>query len=326
MFTFEIPSQPIHKLLLAVLTLIWLLTLISLMGRHVYLELATHFRFQYALASCLCIVFLIGFQSWKALPFAICCALFNWSYVLSYYTGPPRDDVGIKTSLRLMHANVFQSNKHYPGLLAAVIEAEPDIIVLQEVTEAWAEQVRPLSEVYPHHEVVPRPGGSGMSLFSRYPLAGVEVLTLDASTYLAVLARINVDGTVVTLLSLHPPTPVRTHKFLNRNKQFSEAAVILRSSKGPRVLVGDLNTTMWSPYFQKLLAESGLRDAKLGFGVLPSWPQPLPGFLQIPIDHCLVSNDIRVAGISTGGGTGSDHRFLIVDLQLKEAAESGVAG
>jgi endonuclease/exonuclease/phosphatase (EEP) superfamily protein YafD len=157
-----------------------------------------------------------------------------------------------------------------------------------------------------------------MALFSRYPLAGVEVLALDASTHLAVLARINVDGTVVTLLSLHPPTPVRTHKFLNRNKQFSEAAALLRSSKGPRVIVGDLNTTMWSPYFQKLLAESGLRDAKLGFGVLPSWPQPLPRFLQIPIDHCLVSNDISVAGIRSGGGTGSDHRFLIIDLQLQK--------
>jgi endonuclease/exonuclease/phosphatase (EEP) superfamily protein YafD len=320
MFTFETPSQPIHKLSLALLAVIWLLTLTSLLGRYVYLELATHFRLQYALASSFCIVSLIGFQSWKALPFAICCALFNWSYVLPYYAGPPGDDAETTASLRLMLANVFQSNKNYQALMAAVTETKPDIIVLQEVTAAWADQVRTLSDVYPHHEVVPRPGGSGMALFSRYPLAGVEVLTLDDSTHLAVLARINAPGAVVTLLSLHPPTPVRTGKFLNRNKQFTKAATILKSIKGSRVLAGDLNTTMWSPYFQKLLEESGLRDAKLGFGVLPSWPQPLPRFLQLPIDHCLVSDDIRVAGISTGGRTGSDHRYLVVDLQLRKEA------
>jgi len=38
------PSQPIHKLVIALLIILWLLTLTSLVGRYVYLELATHFR------------------------------------------------------------------------------------------------------------------------------------------------------------------------------------------------------------------------------------------------------------------------------------------
>ena len=320
MFPFEMPSHPIHKLALALLVILWLFTLTSLMGRYVYLELATHFRLQYALAASVCIVVLIGFHSWKALPFAICCALFNWSYLLPFYSGRQGDNQRATTvSLRLMHANVFQSNRNYAGMIEAINEVKPDIVVLQEVTAAWADQVQTLSDAYPHHEIVPRPGGSGMALFSRYPLAGVEVLSLDASTHLAILAKVNVEDTVVSILSLHPPTPVRTYKFLNRNRQFSEAAAILRATRGPRVLIGDLNTTMWSPYFQKLLTESGLRDARLGFGLHPSWPQPLPRFLQLPIDHCLVSDDIQVAGIRTGGGTGSDHRPLIVDLQLRNA-------
>lgn len=317
MLTFEMPASLTHRLILVLLTIIWLLTLASLMGRYMYLELATHFRLQYALAASISIVFLIGFHSWKALPFAICCALFNWSYVLSYYSAPRlADQSTTTTSLRLMHANLFQSNKNYAGLFRAVNDAKPHIIVLQEVTPAWAEQLRTLGDTYPHYEVVPRPKGSGMALFSRYPLASVEVLTLDASTHLAILAKINIGETVVSILSLHPTTPVTPFRFVNRNKQFIGAAAILRVTKGPRVLVGDLNTTMWSPYFQTLLAESELRDARLGFGLLPSWPQPLPSFLQMAIDHCLVSDDIQVKGIRTGGGMGSDHRPLIVDLQL----------
>ena len=73
-----------------------------------------------------------------------------------------------------MEANVLKSNKNYAGLIEAINEAKPDIIVLQEVTPAWADQLRTLSDLYPHHEIVPRPSGSGMALFTRYPLASVE--------------------------------------------------------------------------------------------------------------------------------------------------------
>lgn len=46
-----------------------------------------------------------------------------------------------------------------------------------------------------------------MAILSRFPLEDVELLSLDASTHLALLARVNVDGTKVSMLSLHPQTP-----------------------------------------------------------------------------------------------------------------------
>jgi endonuclease/exonuclease/phosphatase (EEP) superfamily protein YafD len=112
---------------------------------------------------------------------------------------------------------------------------------------------------------------------------------------------------------------MRTDKFLNRNEQFTKAASILRATEGTKFLIGDLNTSMWSPYFADLVKGSGLRDARAGFGLIPSWPMPLPAFLQIPIDHCLVSDDVVVKGIKTGQRTGSDHRPLIVDVQFKRS-------
>jgi endonuclease/exonuclease/phosphatase (EEP) superfamily protein YafD len=85
------------------------------------------------------------------------------------------------------------------------------------------------------------------------------------------------------------------------------------------VLIGDLNTTMWSPYFSELVKGSGLRDARLGFGLKPTWPMPLPALFQIPIDHCLVSDDIEVLGVRTGGATGSDHRPMMFDVRVEES-------
>jgi endonuclease/exonuclease/phosphatase (EEP) superfamily protein YafD len=188
--------------------------------------------------------------------------------------------------------------------------------VLQEFTEEWQKHLNILDAQYPHSTVVPRPGGSGMAVFSRYPLEHAEVLTLDASTHPALLVRVNVEGTRLTVLSLHPPTPVRPEKFANRNEQFANAASIMKGAGVPKVLIGDLNTTMWSPYFTDLIRGSGLRDARLGFGLSPSWPVPLPPPFQIPIDHCLVGEEITVEGIRTGRRVGSDHRPLIVNISF----------
>jgi endonuclease/exonuclease/phosphatase (EEP) superfamily protein YafD len=321
MFPLQLVSpQIIYKFVIAILVIVSAFTLISLFGRHAYLELATHFSLQYALISSVCIILLVIFHSWRLLPVAVFCALLNWSYILPYYFAKPqRVNDSSAVHLRLMQMNVLGSNKNYSAVTEAVSEANPDIIALQELTEEWHHQTQVLHSEYPYQRAVPRPGGSGMALLSRYPLEEVEVLTLDASTHLAIIAKVNVDGTLVTVLSLHPPTPIRTDKFLNRNEQFTKAASILRATKGTKFLIGDLNTSMWSPYFADLVKESGLRDARAGFGLITTWPMPLPAFLQIPIDHCLVSDDVVVKGIKTGRRTGSDHRPLIVDVQFKRS-------
>ena len=327
MFLFELVSpQTIYRLMAAFLIVVCVLTFISFFGHHVFLELATHFRLQYAVASLACIVLLSTFYSWKLLPFAFAALVCNLIYILPYYVAAPGNHDGNQDEtaaihLRLLEANVLGSNKNYPALNQAVLEAHADIVILQELTEEWQKQTEDMISHYPFHKVTPRPGGSGMALFSRYPLEEVRILNLDSSTHIAILAKVNIDGTLVSILALHPPTPVRTDKFLNRNRQFSEAAAIFRARKGPGILIGDLNTTMWSPYFSDLVRNSGLRDARLGFGLKPSWPMPLPAILQLPIDHCLVSAEVSVQGIGTGRRTGSDHRPLIVDVRVPRAVQ-----
>jgi len=306
----------VQKLILVLVGAICVLTAISLLGNHLYLELATHFRWHYALTTTLCLVPLVAFRSWKALPFALACALFNWSFVLPYVAAARASTRG-PANLRVMLANVYEANRDYAALISSVNEAKPDIVVLQEVTEAWGDQLQTLEANYPYIKSVPRPRGSGMALLSRYPLTDSEVLTLDSSTHVAILARIQVQTSSVTVLSLHPTTPISPFKFSNRNQQFSQASSLLRGIKGPRILVGDLNTTMWSPYFRRLLEDSGLQDARQGFGLRATWPNPFPRFLQIPIDHCLVSDDVEVVSVRTGVRTGSDHRPLVVDLRME---------
>lgn len=322
MFLTELVShQLLYKLTAVILISILALTMASLFGRHLYLELTTHFRLQYALTASACVGVLIVFHSWKLLPVAVCCAVYNLAYLVPYYFLRPRPQIkSSAASLRLLQVNLLLSNENYETLLTAATEADADVIVLQELTEEWWKHIEVLAEQYPHVEAVPGPGGAGMAIFSRYSLEEVKTLTLDASNHIAILAQVNVVSASVTILALHPPTPISSTRFTNRNRQFHEAGDILRSLKGPRILIGDLNATMWSPYFTDLTKRSGLRDARLGFGLRTSWPMPLPWFLRIPIDHCLVSNDIIVERVQLGRRTGSDHRSLIVDVKFGKAS------
>ena len=319
MITFELaPPYLIYNLATVLLIAVLILNLASLFGNHPYLELSTHFRLQYALASLACIFIFILFRSWTPLLFAAAALLFNLRFILPYYFAVPiHHDRTATVHLRLIQVNVLRSNKNYAALIDAVREAHPDVIVMQEFTLDWLEHTAGFISDYPYYKAVPMPLGAGMAIFSRCPLEEATVLSLGSPPHLAILAKANVNGIMVSILSLHPPLPLRSDRFLNRNRQFKEAASIVRATKGPWLLVGDLNTTMWSPYFKDLLRESGLRDTRLGFGLKPTWPVPLPAFLQLPIDHCLVSSEESVEEIRTGGRTGSDHRPLVVDVQLE---------
>jgi endonuclease/exonuclease/phosphatase (EEP) superfamily protein YafD len=296
-------------------------TLASLLGRYSYLELATHFRLQYALTASACVILLIVFRSWKFLPVALACAAINWAFIFPYYATAVRRavDPSAGLHLRVMLANIQWDSNNYAALTAAINQERPDIAVLQEFTEEWQNQLQSLRAEFPYCELAPRPSGSGMALFSRYPITKVEVLSLDLSSHVALHVTVDVQGSKLSILALHPQTPIGLDKLANRNQQFARAAVLMKETAGPKLLIGDLNTTMWSPYFSDLIRDSGLHDARLGFGLRPSWPVPLPGFLQLPIDHCLVGNDLTVESIRVGTSTGSDHRPLIVDLNLPKS-------
>ena len=131
-------SQVVYRLTLGVLVALVLLTLTSQFGQFLYLELTTHFRLQYVLASLVCAVALTAFQSWKFVPIALLCAALNAAYLLPYISAAPSSgSAGLH--VRVLHANVFKDNSNYQTVLDLVDESNADVVVLQEVTDTWGE-------------------------------------------------------------------------------------------------------------------------------------------------------------------------------------------
>lgn len=311
-------SKLIYKLSCLLCLIITFLSFLSLFGRYHYFELSTHFRLQYVCLSLICAILFCIFRDGKFLLPCFICIILNGIYIFPYYSAKNNVNNAAKIDLKLMLANVQGHNKNYDGLIQTIKSTNPDIIVLQEITEEWWQQIQTITADYPHFKSVPRAGGSGLALFSRFPIEQCDILTLDSSTHPALFSKINLDGIILSILTIHPPTPTRADKFTNRNEQFTQSALIMKSTPEPKLMIGDLNTTMWSPYFTDLVENSGLNEARKGRGLYPSWHAVLPPFLRIPIDHCLVSNKIEVSNIELGSYTGSDHFPLVINLKIEK--------
>ena len=225
----------------------------------------------------------------------------------------PRDaDLG-GPGLRLMVANVHTQNRAFDRLLALVRSEQPDLVVLEEVNQDWIHALAPLRQEYRYHVEQPRDDNFGIALYSRRPLKRREIVYLGDAEVPSVVATVELGGQPIQVLATHPLPPIGDMYWRLRNRQLRRAAEFARGLPGAVVVLGDLNTTPWSYYFRRFLADSDLRDSRRGFGLQISWPSWCP-WLGIPIDHCLVSESIAVRQRHVGQDIGSDHYPIVVDI------------
>jgi endonuclease/exonuclease/phosphatase (EEP) superfamily protein YafD len=124
-------------------------------------------------------------------------------------------------------------------------------------------------------------------------------------------------GRKITFVSVHPFTPIQDIK-----RRDSELRLIAeRFTKKPAdnlVLAGDFNATPYCHAYKKLVRALGLRNAREGYGIYPTWPAFYPTSLpRIPIDHVLVSAGIAVADFRTGPPIGGDHLPTITEIAMR---------
>ena len=92
-----------------------------------------------------------------------------------------------------------------------------------------------------------------------------------------------------------------------------------------KILVGDMNVTIYSRWFNKLLAISGLENNGTEQLLNPSW-SPLTKrsfWAGLRIDHLLTTPSINVLAQTIGPDYGSDHLPIITRLQFSDETVKG---
>lgn len=296
-----------------------ILTLMAFFG-DVYwlLELTTHFRLQYFVLSVFFSLLFAVMKLWRWAGVALICLVINSFSVVPWYLpskSVQADSGGQK--LRLLLSNVLWDNQNRSAVMETARREQPDVAFFQEVTFPWAKELEALRAEFPHYRLAPAEEAGGVAVFSRIPAVKAEVAPLADFNGPALLVQLNIGNQLVSIVSVHTPPPGGKQNFDHRTEIFNQTADYLNSLPEPKILIGDLNTTMWSPYYKRFVEKIGLRNVREGFGILPSWPTFLPP-MGIPIDQCLISPEIHVASVRTGNRVGSDHLPLIVDLVIPQ--------
>jgi endonuclease/exonuclease/phosphatase (EEP) superfamily protein YafD len=297
-----------------------LATLAGFAGRFWWgFELATHFRVQYALAIGGFALILLALRQWRWAMLFGAFALLDLAFVIpAFREDDPATPATVESqpTLRALLANVNAENRDSERLRRLIATSDPDIILLLEATPWLLDRLRDLGERYPHRAAEPRDDLFGIALFSRHPFARSQIVRFgDAASPPAIVATIAAGEHPFDLIGVHPWPPVSAELAEGRNEQLRMLASRVRQSQAPLLVLGDLNLSPWSPWFARLLADSGLRDSRRGRGIQPSWPV---GWwpLWIPIDHALFSEDIDIRHREIGPAIGSDHYPVIVDFRV----------
>lgn len=301
-----------------------LATVFSWLGAcHWRLELFCNFRWQYCwlLAICAAILTVLPRRHrprWWQYAILLAFALANFAAVLPEWlpsTATAGTPVAGDESLRLrvFSLNLHHRNQRFQEVVDAILAADAEVVLLMEVDDAWLAGLAALEQHYPYRILAPQDDSFGIALFSRLPLTGrAEVSVADAVPYID--TRLSLGKKKIRLLGIHPLPPLNRDYALARNAQLVETAALLAGERGEAILVGDLNCTPWSPHFRRLLARTGLRDSRRGFGLQASWPTQFPAPCRIPIDHLLTSAGLTVTARSLGPKVGSDHLPLIAEI------------
>jgi len=280
---------------------------------HFSIQLFTHFKLQYLIVSVfLCVVFAFLRQPIYVAGLLIAVGL-NASLVIPWYIAD--SEFQWDQQLNVLHANVLSTNTDHEALFELVRAEKPDVVVLQEVSSQWLMALDTLRQDFPYSYAEARDGNFGIALFSRVPLISISHVDSPPTGYPTLVATLDLGSESLRLISTHPTIPLGQQLYTDRNEQLESIRTLLTGHTGPLVLVGDLNTGMWDSNYRSLENETGLRNARTGFGVIPTWPTFMP-FAMIPIDHVLVSDDVGVVEMRSGPRIGSDHLPLIVTLAL----------
>lgn len=297
-----------------------LATLAGLAGRFWWgFELATHFRGQYAFALGGLTLILLALRQWRWSALFGAFTLLNMVFVIpEFWESDPATSTSTEPSptRRALLVNVNAENRDFERVRRLIAESDPDIILLLEATPWLLDRLRDFGERYPHRVTEPHDDPFGIALFSRHPVAHSQIVRFgDAHSPPAIVATIMAGERPFTLIGAHPWPPVSATLAEGRNEQLRALASQVRQSQPPVLVLGDLNISPWSPWFARLLTDSGLRDSRRGRGIQPSWPA---GWwpLWIPIDHALFSEGIHIRHREIGLAIGSDHYPVVVDFQV----------
>jgi endonuclease/exonuclease/phosphatase (EEP) superfamily protein YafD len=206
-------------------------------------------------------------------------------------------------------ANVLYTNIDELSERSASLLLNADVVALQEVSTQNQGYWETLLRSFPWRSVRTSRRGSGVGLWSRWPIEVEEVGDQHGRERDA-QAVVLVDGERVRIRVVHTHAP-RARKFIPPWREHLKALEdLLQGSDLPSMLVGDFNASRAHAPFRNLLrAGGGMQDAasRINRRHRHTWSPLLSGPRLLQLDHILVPKGWTIRDARRVPVAGSDH-------------------
>ena len=307
------------------------ITTVAMLSSHIsgplLFDVLCHFQMQYfgmvlflsAIAICL--------KRSRPILLTLFCAALLSAQVIPWYFPPAQSNT--PSNYRVMSTNLNAANKDATKVIKLTEKEQPDLALFIEVNDSMADQLETLKTFLPYSSNQLTPYQPGIVLYSKAPLTDLEIRKFNTNNAVNLTAHVQTNNRQLSIVAIHPMPPIKKEFFISRNKVFRAVSDYVQQQTDPVLLVGDFNTTMWSPFYRMLADETGLKNTRKGLGTLPSWPANtshrltpklniLTKLVRIPIDHCLASSSLKAVRMHTGPDVGSDHLPIVVDFSIEK--------
>ena len=218
-------------------------------------------------------------------------------------------------NLTILHTNVWSQNNDRTQFDELILEQNPDIVLIEELTPKWNTYLQKALKSYSYQLTKPQLGNFGIGIWSKVQLKTIDLHYFTKGATPSIIFSLIKDNREVTFIATHPYPPATPKQFEIRRNHFVQLKKYSTEISTPLIILGDLNASPDSPMFKLLTHNNRLKNAAYGFGYQPTWPTFFPP-LSLTLDHCLVSHEIEVCELKTLQNIGSDHLPLLLKLKL----------
>lgn len=292
---------------------------------HPVFDTPSHFRLHFAgVLVLLCgLLLLLGFWRW-VLP---SLAVVGMSLYLTHPYLPDLTDFGAPAAastgavnpghedeLTVVQLNIRFNNRSMEHAAAIILDTEPDVVLLQEITRT-NEHVLPMLEAsLPHQLFCHRRGIGSVAILSRFPFTQQQNSSCLERVGFA-QARIQIGDRQLSLASFHSRWPFP-------RSQPRQMAFLQKDFEGlshPLILAGDFNSSPWSAAVQRAAAWTRTQVAE---GVVFTWGSPFELIRNhigatLPIDQIMISPELEFRSRSVMADVGSDHLPVVTRIRWR---------
>lgn len=296
--------------------------LFSLLARSWWVfELVTHFYLHYFGVAALLVALFALTKKFGRATIALILAIVLASSVFPGFGKAQPDTTNADT---ILFANVHSDTSEVEQLVSLVDGHEPFVAAFAEMNQDLYEALRVELPDYTtsHYHDGQGPFDVAVFVHNDEDVISLETLTFFEDIDLPLLRiRLGTTAGTQTIFVAHPTPPITTRSATLRNDYLEKVAAEVQKEDSV-IVVGDLNTTPYSPVFKDFLIQTELVPAGGNLTHPRTWPTWLPDLLRIPIDHGFMSQGVR-ASIVPADRIEGDHLPILIHITSDEIKSEG---